>query len=86
MADQTYTLGEIAKELGVEFRGDHSEVISGVGTLIDAQEDQLAFYDNIKYKKDLKVTNAKVVIISESHAENSPVPVLISDKPSTLIP
>jgi UDP-3-O-[3-hydroxymyristoyl] glucosamine N-acyltransferase len=74
-------LGEIARTLGAELRGDADLLISGVGTLQHATPGQLSFLSNPAYRRYLPATQASAVILAPDQAEACPVAALISDNP-----
>ena len=51
-------LAELGPRIGATVRGDGARAISGVAELGNARPDQLAFYANTKYKKELLATKA----------------------------
>ena len=70
----TYSLGEIARFLDAEVRGDAELRISGLNTLQDAVSSELAFLANEKYVSQLAGSSAAAVIISPKHIpEEAPV-------------
>jgi len=64
-------LTEIAKILEIEFRGEDKE-INGMNTLMDAKSDEISFFDNKKYLKELPNTKAGAVILKEEFKEYLP--------------
>ncbi len=84
---QTYTLGDIAARfaLGLSPVGSSKDlssiVVTGLATLQNASETQLSFFDNKKYRSQLRATRAAAVILRQSDAADCPVPCLVSDKP-----
>ncbi|MCP3674234.1 MAG: UDP-3-O-(3-hydroxymyristoyl)glucosamine N-acyltransferase [Gammaproteobacteria bacterium] len=58
------SLGEIAKLIGAECRGDHSITVDSVADIQKAASGQLSFLTNIQYQKYLSTTSASAVIIS----------------------
>lgn len=76
-----HTLGDIAQRLGLEFRGNPDCEIHGVGTLLGAGPDQIAFLANRKYLSQLATTRAAAVILATQDAEQCPVGALISANP-----
>lgn len=75
------TLGEIADRLGLEYRGDRTRPLTGLANLASANETQLSFLANPKYKKFLDDTQAGAVILTADMAVNARVDSLISDQP-----
>ena len=76
-----YTLGDIARKLDLELRGDASIEIGGIANLADAGPGQLTFLFNSAYKKFLTDTQASAVVLNAKDADGCPIPVLISDRP-----
>ena len=75
-------LSKIAEVLEIEFNGEDKE-ISGMNTLMDAKSDEISFFDNKKYLKELPNTKAGVVILKEEFKEYLPKNTigLFSDEP-----
>lgn len=78
---KAYRIDELAARFGLEARGDNAGVIKGVAPLAGARSTQLAFLANPRYASDLAATRAGVVVLAASHADASPVPVLIAQDP-----
>lgn len=74
-------LGELARMVGAELRGDAEVVITGVGTLQNAKPGQLSFLSNPSYNRYLKTTQASAVFVAPEQAEACPVTALVSDNP-----
>ena len=77
----TFTLADLAEQLGLESRGDGSTGIRGIARLGDAQPDQLAFLFNSSYRQQLETSQAAAVVLRAEDAELCQSPVLISDQP-----
>jgi len=79
------TLEQLAKHVGGEISGigdDPSSLnIDQVATLDDAQEGQIAFLFDRKYRKFLKITRASAVVLREQDREACPVPVIVTNDP-----
>lgn len=58
----TYSLADLAKELGATAQGDGSLVLTGVAPLEAAVEGQLAFVTNPKYLKAAEKTRASAIL------------------------
>ena len=58
------TTAELAALLGGKVEGDPDVLITGVGTLEDAQPGQVSFLGNLKYLPQLKSTRASAVLIN----------------------
>jgi UDP-3-O-[3-hydroxymyristoyl] glucosamine N-acyltransferase len=74
-------LSEIIKILDIKYIGKDIDIHS-LNTLEDAQEGELAFFQNAKYLQDLKTTRASAVLVSEDFAQHLPedVVALITDE------
>jgi len=77
----TLTLAQLAQQLNVELRGDTDVRVSTVASLQRAGPGALSFLANPKYRRYLKDTRASAVVLSGRDAQDSPVPVLVSDNP-----
>jgi len=75
------TLGEIARKLNLELRGDPSIVISGLAGLTDAGPGQLSFLFSSRYKQHLSDTDATAIVLREDDIGACELPVLISEYP-----
>ena len=76
-----YTLGELAKHVSGEVKGDASCEIESVGTLQGANASQISFLTNPSYRKQLPLTKAGAVIMSASDADNCTVNAIVSKNP-----
>lgn len=76
-----YTLGELAKQVSAEVKGDPSYTVEGVGTLQNATATQISFLTNSSYRKELATTQAGAVILLAADAENAPINAIISTNP-----
>ncbi len=63
-------LKEISEELSLSCKEDIE--ILGLNTLQDAKENELSFFENKKYLKDLKNTKAAAVLVNEEYAKEVP--------------
>jgi len=81
MTKQHYTLAELATLLEAELRGDPNCVITSVATLQNAQAQQIAFLDNIRYRKYLAETKASAIILSAANLEDCPTNALVMSNP-----
>ncbi|QAU23511.1 UDP-3-O-(3-hydroxymyristoyl)glucosamine N-acyltransferase [Dyella sp. M7H15-1] len=81
MSKIQYSVAEIAKRFALEFKGDGSRIIDGVGTLSSAGPNQLSFLSNSKYAAQLSTTRAGVVVLHSDDAENCPAAALIAHDP-----
>ena len=76
-----YTLGELAKHVSAEVKGDASCEIESVGTLHSANNKQISFLTNPSYRKQLATCNAGAVIMSAADAENCTINAIVSNNP-----
>jgi UDP-3-O-[3-hydroxymyristoyl] glucosamine N-acyltransferase len=77
----TYTVAEIAERFGLEWKGDGTRAIAGVGTLAGARADQLSFLSNSKYAAQLHATIAGVVVLRDESVADCPTSALIARDP-----
>lgn len=77
------TLKDLATQFELAFKGDGDTLITGIGTLANAQSGQLAFLANSKYTQQLSNTKASAVVLSETDALDCPCACLISKDPYT---
>ncbi len=61
------SLKKIAQEVGGKVHGDENVIIKGVNALDAAETGEISFFVDRRYKKDLKITNASAVIVSEKN-------------------
>ncbi|MBD3639524.1 MAG: UDP-3-O-(3-hydroxymyristoyl)glucosamine N-acyltransferase [Marinobacter sp.] len=81
MTEKSYRLGDIAKALGAELKGDPEVQITGLATLSAAGPGQISFLANPAYGKYLTETRASAVILSPAAAKDAPTNVLLLDNP-----
>ena len=75
-------LSELAEIAGAKYLGDSDCVIETVNTLSEAQQGDITFFSNERYRKELQQTKASAVILSQSFVEDCPVAnIIISDNP-----
>jgi len=67
----TLTLQEIAKLSGGELKGDAAHKITGAGSLDEAVEGEIAFYNNPKYMPRLRKTRASAVFVPSDFSEKT---------------
>lgn len=75
------SLGDLAENLGLELRGDPAITVRAVNTLSKAKPDELSFVNDPRYRGDLAVTQAGVVILREDLAQECPVSSIVSNAP-----
>ena len=76
-----YSLGELARILGAELRGDPARRVGGVATLSRAGRGDLSFLHNRRYRGALAGTRASAVVLEAEFAEESPTACLVTDNP-----
>tara|TARA_R110001592_G_scaffold38315_3_gene126496 strand:- start:4313 stop:5359 length:1047 start_codon:yes stop_codon:yes gene_type:complete len=81
MSFRTYTLGELAKIVGADLRGDAGIQISGLATLHNANIDQLSFLANPAYEKYLSDTKAAAVIVNSKSLDKCLTNALVHENP-----
>jgi UDP-3-O-[3-hydroxymyristoyl] glucosamine N-acyltransferase len=67
----TLTLQEIAKLCGGQLNGDPACKITGVASLDEAVEGEIAFYNNPKYMPRLRNTRASAVFVPPDFSEKT---------------
>ncbi|WP_317889700.1 UDP-3-O-(3-hydroxymyristoyl)glucosamine N-acyltransferase [Spongiibacter pelagi] len=75
------TLGDLARELGLSFRGDAARVLQSIAPLTAANEQQLSFLANPKFKAQLADCSAGALIIHPDLAEQWAGDCLFADNP-----
>jgi UDP-3-O-[3-hydroxymyristoyl] glucosamine N-acyltransferase len=76
-----YTLGELAKHVSGQVKGDASCEIESVGTLQHADITQISFLTNPSYRKQLALSKAGAVIMSATDAENCSINAIVAKNP-----
>jgi len=76
-----FSLVQLSKLTGAQLHGDPDCMVSGVGSLDDAQSGQLAFLSSSKFRKHLETTQASVVVLKSKDLERCPVNALVSENP-----
>ena len=76
------SLKEICEQIGVDYRGEDRE-IAGLNTLVEAGPEELSFFHNERYRRDLPETRAAAVLVEERFAAELPEEVipLVTDEP-----
>ena len=75
------TLGELAKRIGAELHGDARLSVARMATLDQAENGDLSFLYNRRYRKFLKVTAATAVILTPADLADCPVSALVMENP-----
>lgn len=81
MKQESWCLGDLAKALGVDLKGDATQEVDSLATLGSAREGQLSFLANSLYRGQLATTGASAVILQPEFADECPTAVLIADNP-----
>ncbi len=76
-----HTASGLAGRFGLQLRGDGGTVVRGVATLANAGPGDLAFLANPRYRGQLAVTRAGVVVMREADAEGFQGTALIARDP-----
>ena len=77
----TVTLGQLAVRFGLKLRGEPDLEVDRVATLSHAGIGSLSFLANTRYRRQLEVTQATAVVVTEAHAALCPVAALIDPNP-----
>ena len=78
---KSYSLQQLAEEVGAEVVGDGSVSVHTIGTLSSAGEGQISFLSNSKYRSQLADTTASAVIIGADDLPHCPCAALVMDNP-----
>lgn len=76
-----YSLGEIAAHLHAELRGNPETRITGLNSLKNASQGQIAFLSNPKYASQLSHCSAEAVILTAAQAESFSGSCLVLENP-----
>jgi UDP-3-O-[3-hydroxymyristoyl] glucosamine N-acyltransferase len=79
--ENSYTLADIAAQLGGDVLGDPQTRISQVATLASAGEGDIAFLANRKYRSQLQSTGASAVILAPDVADGFVGPRIVTANP-----
>jgi UDP-3-O-[3-hydroxymyristoyl] glucosamine N-acyltransferase len=74
-----YTLGEIAEFIDAKLIGDANIKITSIASTVSAQNDQLTYVVNKRYKPDLIASQAGVVILNDNLLSDCPTNALVVD-------
>jgi UDP-3-O-[3-hydroxymyristoyl] glucosamine N-acyltransferase len=80
-ADRSFPLRELADRVGAELAGDPACVITGLGTLEDGGEGDIAFLANPRYRKHLAGARVSAVLLREADRAACSCNVLICRDP-----
>lgn len=75
------TLAIIAEQLGAEFDGDPSVVITGLAPLETAKAGEVSFYQDPRYQGALTKTKASAILLMPSEKAQCPVSTLLVSEP-----
>lgn len=81
MSKKKFTLAEIAKEIGATVNGNENCEVNSLATLVNANEGQIAFLANKKYRQQLFDTKASAVIVNPNFVGDVPSNALVMDNP-----
>ncbi|KGK42513.1 UDP-3-O-(3-hydroxymyristoyl) glucosamine N-acyltransferase [Nitrincola sp. A-D6] len=76
-----YILSELAEYVGGQLSGDPNWRVTGLATLEEAQSDQLSFFANPRYLKQLKASTAGAVLVHASATAHVKYNALVVDDP-----
>jgi len=76
-----YSLGELARRLGLTLAGDPAARVARIAPLAAAGPGDLCFYADKKYREALAATRAGAVILAPANQALSPAPTLVGDNP-----
>ncbi|KZN48821.1 UDP-3-O-(3-hydroxymyristoyl)glucosamine N-acyltransferase [Pseudoalteromonas luteoviolacea] len=76
-----YTLSQLAEHLGATLEGNPEQPIVKIATLLNANEQEVAFLANKKYRSQLESTHAGAVILSADDADYFSGNKLVCDNP-----
>ena len=77
----SYSLREIAAQLGGEVQGDDTVVVSRMASLTGARSGDLSFLANSKYRSQLSSTAASAVVIGSDDANATALPRIVTGNP-----
>ncbi|UXN37375.1 UDP-3-O-(3-hydroxymyristoyl)glucosamine N-acyltransferase [Avibacterium paragallinarum] len=66
---KSYSLKELAQQIGATIRGNANVLIDSIAPLDKAQSNQLAFISNIKFRDLLAQSQAGILVVSENDVE-----------------
>lgn len=66
---RSYTLKELAEQVGGAIRGNADVVVSSIAPLDRASTNQLTFISNVKYRPYLSQAQASILVVSEADVE-----------------
>ena len=81
MASVTYRLGDIARRIDARLVGDPELIVTGLGSLEDAEPGELSHLSSPRYRRFLATTRASAVILSATDSRACPTAALVVGKP-----
>ena len=66
---KTYSLLELAQQIGATIRGNADVVVSNIAPLDKAEKHQLTFISNAKFREKLAHSKAGILVVSEADVE-----------------
>jgi len=81
MIKQSFTLAEIANEIGATVIGDKDLTVNSLATLVNAKSGQISFLANKKYRPQLNQCQASAVIVHQDFVDDVPSNALVMDNP-----
>lgn len=81
MDNAAYDAASLAERFSLGLLGDGGTRVTGVGTLVHAHRDQLAFLANPKYRHQLAQTQAGIVVLRAEDAEGYAGTALVASDP-----
>ena len=78
---KVYTLGKLAKQFDLPYRGNENHEVWNVGPLKSAKTFELAFYNDYRLKNELANTDAGIVIMPKKAEHICQTNMLFSDNP-----
>lgn len=79
-----YSLGELAERFGGEVHGDPDCLVRSVAPLSRAEQGDISFLSNTRFRSDLASTRASVVILESRFLAECPVNALVTANPYAL--
>jgi UDP-3-O-[3-hydroxymyristoyl] glucosamine N-acyltransferase len=78
---EEFSLGELAVRFGLTLRGEPELKVRSVATLSRAEPGNLSFLANSRYRRQLEITRATVVLVNAEDEAHCPVAALINPNP-----
>ncbi len=79
------SLDELAEMVEGEISGDGDTPIEGVGAIESAEQGQITFLSNGKYRDKLQETNASAVVLSDEEESPATLPAILVDNPDLAV-